>query len=351
MGILTALFILSFLIFFHELGHFLIARIVGVKVEVFSIGFGKKLICKKFGETNWCISAIPLGGYVQMKGQDDSDPTIKNYDRDSYMTKTPLQKIAILLGGPGFNILLAFLIYLFISFYGWTKLAPQVGKVLPNSSAVNILKKGDIIVKIDNYKIKTWDDIPKIIKIAPTPLHLIIKRDNKLIPITLTPKITKTKNIFGEDVKRKLIGISPSGKLITIHYGLFEGLKVAFSETIDKSILIFKSFEKLITGVVGLNNVSGPITIVKVTSEAAHYGIVPLLLFTALISVNLGILNLLPIPALDGGHIVFNLYEWIARKPINEEIMIKLTLAGWGILGSLMILGVFNDIVRLSSGS
>jgi len=351
MGILTALFILSFLIFFHELGHFLVAKIVGVKVEVFSIGFGKKLFCKKFGETNWCISAIPLGGYVQMKGQDDSNPTIKNYDKDSYTTKTPLQKIAILLGGPGFNILLAFLIYLFISFYGWMKLAPQVGKVLPNSSAVNILKKGDIIVKIDNYKIQTWDDIPKIIKIAPTPLHLIIKRDNKLIPITLTPKITKTKNIFNEEVKRKLIGISPSGKLITIHYGLFEGLKVAFSETIDKSILIFKSFEKLITGVVGLNNVSGPITIVKVTSEAAHYGIVPLLLFTALISVNLGILNLLPIPALDGGHIVFNLYEWIARKPINEEIMIKLTLAGWGILGSLMILGVFNDIVRLSSGS
>jgi len=351
MGILTALFILSFLIFFHELGHFLVARIVGVKVEVFSIGFGKKLLCKKFGETNWCISAIPLGGYVQMKGQDDSNPTIKNYDKDSYTTKTPLQKIAILLGGPGFNILLAFLIYLFISFYGWTKLAPQVGKVLPNSSAVNILKKGDIIIKIDNHKIQTWDDIPKIIKIAPTPLHLVIKRDNKLIPITLTPKITKTKNIFGEEVKRKLIGISPSGKLITIHYGLFEGLKIAFNETIDKSILIFKSFEKLITGVVGLNNVSGPITIVKVTSEAAHYGIVPLLLFTALISVNLGILNLLPIPALDGGHIVFNLYEWIARKPINEEIMIKLTLAGWGILGSLMILGVFNDIVRLSSGS
>jgi len=352
MGIITAILILSFLIFFHELGHFLIARIVGVKVEVFSVGFGKKLLCKKFGETNWCLSAIPLGGYVQMKGQDDSDPTIKNYDKDSYMTKTPLQKIAILLGGPGFNILFAFLIYLFVAFYGWSKLAPQIGQVLPNSASVGILKKNDEIVKINNYKILTWDDIPKIIKTSPTPLHLVIKRNNKLIPINITPKITKTKNIFGESVKRKLIGIAPSGKIITVHYyNPITALKVAFDETISKSVLIFRSFEKLITGVVGLNNVSGPVTIVKVTSDAAHYGIVPLLLLTALISVNLGILNLLPIPALDGGHIMFNLYELIVRKPVNEEIMIKLTLAGWGILGSLMILGIFNDIVRLTSGS
>jgi len=352
MGFITAIFILSFLIFFHELGHFLIARLVGVKVDVFSVGFGKKLVCKQFGDTNWCISAIPLGGYVQMKGQDDSDPTIKNYDKDSYTTKTPLQKIAILLGGPGFNILLAFLIYFFISFYGWKKLSPEVGTVLPNSAAVNILKKNDLIIKINNYKITTWNDIKKGIDNSPAPLHLTIKRNGQIIALNLTPKIMTTKNIFGETVKRKLIGISPSGKLITIHYyNPITAFKIALNETIDKSVLIFKSFEKLITGVVGLNNVSGPITIVNVTSKAANYGIVPLLLFTALISVNLGILNLLPIPALDGGHIMFNLYELVARKAINEAIMIKLTLIGWGILGSLMILGVFNDISRLVNGS
>ncbi len=351
MGILVALLILSFLIFFHELGHFLIARLMGVKVEVFSIGFGKKLICKNYKGTNYCLSAIPLGGYVQMKGQDDTDPTLKNYDKDSYLSKTPFQKILILLGGPFFNILLAFLIYLGIAITGWQKLAPQVGHIIKDSAAVNILKKDDIILKINNYKIKTWDDIKTAVDNSNPPLHLIIKRDNKLLSLTLTPKIMKTKDIFGENVKRKLIGISPSGKIITIHYPILESFNIALNETIDKSKLIFTGFMKMVTGVVGLNNVSGPVTIVKVTSDATHYGIVPVLLLMALISVNLGILNLLPIPALDGGHIIFNLYEMIVRKPLNEKVMIQLTLAGWVILGSLMILGFYNDIVRLFNGS
>ena len=128
MGTIIAFLLLSFLVFFHELGHFLIARLVGVKVEVFSIGFGKKLICKKYGNTNYWISAIPLGGYVQMKGQDDSDPLKKNFDDDSYNSKTPWERIAILLGGPFFNILLAFFIYNFIAINGWKNLLLKLGQ-------------------------------------------------------------------------------------------------------------------------------------------------------------------------------------------------------------------------------
>ena len=351
MGIIIAILVLSFLIFFHELGHFIIARLVGVKVEVFSIGFGKKLICKKYGDTNYCLSAIPLGGYVQMKGQDDTDPTQKSNDPDSYTTKTPFQRILILLGGPFFNILLAFLIYLGIAMTGWKKLAPEIGAVLPNSAAVNIIKKGDIITKINNYPIKTWDDIKTAVDNSTPPLHLTIKRENKFLNVIINPKIMQTKDIFGENIKRKLIGISPSGKIITIHYPLIDSFKIAFDETIEKSKLIFTGFMKMVTGAIGLDNVSGPVTIVKVTSDATHYGVVAVLLLTALISVNLGILNLLPIPALDGGHIMFNLYELITRKELNEEIMIKLTIGGWMILGSLMILGFYNDITRLFGGN
>ena len=343
---ISAIIILSFLIFFHELGHFLMARLVGVKVEVFSIGFGKKLICKKLGDTNWCISAIPLGGYVQMKGQDDSDPSLKSNDPDSYSSKSPWQRILILLGGPGFNFLLAILIYLFIALTGWQKLAPIVGKTIPDTPASKVLKPGDKIVEINGIKIKSWDEIRKVVQNSNI-LDIKILRDSKVIEIKLKPKIEITKNIFNEAVKRKIIGIIPRGDIVTVKYSLPEAIKVSFDKFIADATLIIKGLEKLITGAIGLNNLSGPIGIVDVTIKVANLGIQPLLLFTALLSVNLGVLNLLPIPALDGGHIIFNLYEAIFRKELNEEIMVKLTIAGWMILGSLMIIGMFNDLNRI----
>jgi regulator of sigma E protease len=345
---ITAILVLSFLIFFHELGHFLMAKLVGVKVEVFSIGFGKKLFCKKIKDTDWCISAIPLGGYVQMKGQDDTNPYLKNFDPDSYNTKTPWQRILILLGGPGFNFLLAFLIYLFVGMYGVTKFAPIVGETIKNTPAYELLKKGDNILEINNHKVKVWDDIPKLVKKYNT-LHLKVQRGNKIIFITLKPKIEFTKNIFNEEVKRKIIGITPY-KLITVRYSFAQALKYATDELIKASTLIIKGVEKLITGAIGIDNLSGPIGIVDMTNKVSHYGIVPLLMFMALLSVNLGVLNLLPIPALDGGHIIFNLYEAFFKKELSEEIMVKLTIGGWVILGSLMLIGIYNDIHRLVGG-
>jgi regulator of sigma E protease len=343
---ISAILVLSFLIFFHELGHFLMARLVGVKVEVFSIGFGKKLICKKIGDTNYCLSAIPLGGYVQMKGQDDTNPALKNFDPDSYNSKTPWQRILILLGGPGFNFLLAFLIYLFVALTGWPKLAPVVGNVMKDTPAFHKLKKGDVIIDVNGVKIKSWDDIPKIVQNSDV-VKLEVKRNSKIIMLTIKPKTIITKNIFNELVKRKIIGIAPSGEIIKIKYSIFEAPIVAWNKFISDATLIFKGIEKLITGAIGLNTLSGPIGIVDVTSKVANMGIVPLLFLTALLSVNLGVLNLLPIPALDGGHIVFNLYEAIFKKEISEEIMIKLTIGGWAILGCLMLIGIYNDLVRI----
>ena len=346
---ISAVIILSFLIFFHELGHFLMARLVGVKVEVFSIGFGKKLFCKKFGETNWCISAVPLGGYVQMKGQDDSNPYLRSNDPDSYNMKTPWQRILILLGGPGFNFLLAFLIYLFIAFTGWTKLAPVIGKTIPDTPAVKILKPGDKIIEINGVKIKSWDEISPVIQKSDL-LHLLIQRGNRYLKADLKPKIEIQKNIFGETVKRKIVGIIPSSDVIKVHYGPIEAFKAAWDKFVFDSMLIIKGVQKLITGAVGLNTISGPIGIVDITAKVADYGWQPLLLLAALLSVNLGVLNLLPIPALDGGHIMFNLYEAIFKKEVSEEIMVKLTIGGWVILGSLMLIGIYNDLHRLIGG-
>jgi len=343
---ISALIILSFLIFFHELGHFLMARLVGVKVEVFSIGFGKKLFCRKLGDTNWCISAVPLGGYVQMKGQDDSNPSLKSTDPDSYTSKTPWQRILILLGGPGFNFLLAILIYFSVAITGWYKLAPIIGQTIPDTPASKVLKRGDEILAVNNHKIKTWDEIPQYIKNS-NEVILKIKRKNKILTINLKPKTEIMKNIFNEKIKRKIIGIVPIGKVIKVKYSLADSLKITVNKFIEDSTLIIKGIEKLITGAIGLNTISGPIGIVDVTAKVASYGLVPLLLLTALLSVNLGILNLLPIPALDGGHIMFNLYEAIFKRELNEKIMVKLTIIGWAILGSLMVIGIFNDINRL----
>ena len=348
MGIIVALLVLSVLIFFHELGHFTAARLFGVQVDVFSIGFGKRLWTKKFGKTEWSLSAIPLGGYVKMKGQDDSDPTLKSSDPDSYNAKAPWQRIIILLAGPFANFLMTFLLYLAIAYMGVPKLLPYVGKVSADSPAMHAgLKKGDRIVQINGKPITYWEEVGKQINANQGEITLIIERDDQRRSLTLQPKVIDDKNIFGETVSRRIIGIAPMPKQTTVIYGFADGFKYAWSETVKASTLIFKSLQKLLTGAVGTENIGGIITIVDVTAQASHAGILALFFFTALISVNLGVLNLLPIPALDGGHIMFNLYEMLTRKEPNETVMYYMTVTGWAILFGLMGLGLYNDIHRL----
>ena len=348
MGILVAILVLSVLIFFHELGHFAAARFFGVQVDVFSIGFGKKLLSKKIGKTQWSISAIPLGGYVKMKGQDDSDPTNISYDEDSYTAKKPWQRIVILLAGPFANFLLAFILYFAIANLGVPKLLPYVGTVGKETPAMKAgLKKDDKIVQINGIAIKYWEEIGKNINNTKRNITLVVERNNHLITLQLEAKTIDDTNIFGEKITRRIIGISPLGEQTTVYYNLLDGIAYAWEETKKASLLIVQSVQKLLTGVVGADKLGGIITIVDVTAQASSAGILALFFFTALISVNLGVLNLLPIPALDGGHIMFNLYEMITGKSASEKAMMYITLVGWGLLISLMMLGLYNDINRL----
>jgi regulator of sigma E protease len=348
MGILVALLVLSVLIFFHELGHFTAARFFGVQVDVFSIGFGKRLWTKKIGSTEWSLSAIPLGGYVKMKGQDDADPTLKSDDEDSYNAKKPWQRIIILLAGPFANFLMAFLLYLAIAYMGVPKLLPYVGEVSKDSPALKAgLKKEDKIVQINGVRIKYWEEIGEQINAANGKITLVIERDHTRQTLTLEPKVIEDKNVFGEKITRRIIGIGPLPRHTTVVYGFTEGFKYAWEETVKASTLIFQSVQKLITGVVGADKLGGIITIIDVTAQATNAGILALFFFTALISVNLGVLNLLPIPALDGGHIMFNLYEMIRGKEPSEAVMYYMTVTGWVLLGGLMMLGLYNDINRL----
>ena len=348
MGTITFLLVLSFLVFFHELGHFLAARYFGVKVHVFSIGFGKRLFAKEWMGTTWQFALIPLGGYVQMKGQDDRNPSLKEEGDDSYNTKMPWQRIIILFAGPFANFILAAILYFSIALMGATAWAPQIGQVVVNSPAYNAgILPNDEIIKINDTDIKTWDEIGKTIISTDGPLKFFIKRDGLIIAKTIDPQVADSENMFKEKIKKRMIGISPSGKIINLELSFFESIIYAYDKTVFASTMIFQGVQKLISGVIPSSEVGGVISIGKVISDASESSIIALFTITALISVNLGVLNLLPIPALDGGHIMFNLYEMIKRRKPSEKVFMNLTIIGWVILGSLMLLGIYNDITRI----
>ncbi|MBU1658832.1 RIP metalloprotease RseP [bacterium] len=348
MSWLVSLLVLSALIFFHELGHYAAARLMGVYVEVFSIGFGKRLFTFRAWSTEWSISAIPLGGYVRMKGQDDSDPGKKSFDADSYNVKTPTQKIFILLAGPAANFILAFVLYFVIALGGPNILSPVIGDVVKDSPAfIAGLESKDTIRSINGVAIATWKEMAEIISEAEGSLSIEIQRGGFIEFKILTPKFTETINMYGETIQRKMIGIGSAGVSHKLELTPLETLSYASQQTVFASTLIFTGVKKLLLGEVPAKELGGVISIVKLTSDATDAGWMSVLFFAALISVNLGVLNLLPIPALDGGHIMFNLYELISRRIPSEAVIIKLTIAGWVVLFSLMGLGLYNDINRL----
>jgi regulator of sigma E protease len=354
--IFIAILGLSFLVFFHELGHFIAARAFGVTVERFSVGFGKILFKKECCSTEWAFSAIPLGGYVKMKGQDDANPLAKSSEKDSYNAKKPWQRIIILLAGPAANIVTAFFLYLFITIGGAPLstakdyFPPVIGKVAPESPASRAgLKPKDKIISVNGVKVKFWYEISKEIEKSPSSIILEIQRDERILKIKLDTKEIDDKNEFQESIKRHIIGITPDfNKDEKIYFSPPEALFYAFRETINASKLITKGIQKVSTGEVSSKNIGGPVTIFDLMMRFAKAGFDYFLWMMALISVNLGIMNLLPIPALDGGHIMFNLYELISRREMNEKIYYYLTLFGWGILIALMGLGLYNDINRLA---
>lgn len=342
----VTILVISFLIFFHELGHFLAAKQLGVCINVFSIGFGEKIYTKKFGSTTYALSAIPLGGYVQLKGQDDANPALKNYDKDSYNTLSPWGRIYILFAGPFFNLILAFFIYIALGFIGVEKLAPVVGQVMENSAAksANIMPN-DKILSIDGKPIKEWDDISKLVKLQN--MNIEILRDKTTLNLTLTPKTGDAKTLFGEDIKKPLIGITPKGDFIRVYHKGFSAIPYAFNESLEASKLIIVSLQKLVSGVVSVKEMGGIVAITDITTKAASISLSVLLVLTALISVNLGILNLFPIPVLDGGHIVFNIYEIIFKKPVSDRVFVGLSYAGMALLFTLMAFTIINDFLRM----
>ncbi|WP_208362084.1 RIP metalloprotease RseP [Helicobacter pylori] len=345
---IVAVLMLAFLIFVHELGHFTIARICGVKVEVFSIGFGKKLCFFKLFGTQFALSLIPLGGYVKLKGMDKEENGTNETADDSYAQKSPFQKLWILFGGAFFNFLFAILVYFFLALSGEKVLLPVIGGLDKNALEAGLLK-GDKILSINHQKIASFREIRSVVARSQGELVLEIERNHQILEKRLTPKIVamiSDSNDPNEMIRYKAIGIKPDmQKTGVISYSLFQAFEKALSRFKEGVVLIVDSLRRLIMGSASVKELSGVIGIVGALSHANSLSM--LLLFGAFLSINLGVLNLLPIPALDGAQMLGVVFKNIFHITLPMPIQNALWLAGVGFLVFVMFLGLFNDITRL----
>ena len=345
----AALFVLSLLIIFHEWGHFLAARLCGVQVLRFSVGFGPRLLGKTIGETEFCISAIPLGGYVKLLGEGEEE--IPPHLRDRAFSAKPLgQRAFIVFAGPLFNFLLAWFIFtLFFAVKGKPLLLPEVGKVLDNGPAAQAgIKPGDLVTAVNGVPVRTWDDLTRLVRNhGSRPLVLRIKRKEEILTIRLRPQIRTVKNLFGEEVRVPVIGIVASGRFVTQKIPPYR----AFTEGLIRTLALIKltlvAIVKLVERVLPLSSLGGPLLIAQMAGQQAREGFLALLLFAGILSVNLGVINLLPIPMLDGGHLFFYGIEALRGRPLSLRTRERIQKVGLALLLALMVLVFYNDLARL----
>lgn len=346
--------VLGLLIFVHELGHFLFAKLCGVRVLKFSLGFGPRLVGKTYGETEYVISAFPLGGFVKMFGENPDEKEMSEEDKAvSFAHKSVFQRFSIVIAGPLFNLLFSvFLFFMVFAFVGvpTSTDSTTVGKVTVGSPAeLSGLEEGDVILQINEQKTFGWLDVLEAVKSSEgKELRVLIGRGEDERIFHVTPAIDAVKNIYGEEVdQRFMIGIMKSDDFSYDSVGPVAAMKNAVLQTWMYVQLTVMGFVKIFQRVVPASELGGPILIAQIAGQQMQAGWINLIYFMGLLSVNLGILNLLPIPVLDGGHLVFLTVEGLRRKPVAERAQIIAQQVGIGLLGSLMIFVFYNDIARL----
>jgi regulator of sigma E protease len=361
-NIIFAAVLFGILIFVHELGHFVFAKLSGVKVLKFSLGFGPRVAGKKIGETEYLISALPLGGYVKMYGEEVGDEVETEDAERSFKSQKLWKKALIVLAGPLFNILLTFGLYCSLLAFGIEVPVPDLKNLMPTVDAVEPgypaaaagLQNGDRIVKIGDTDINTWFDIVNVVGMNPgKPLVFVVKRGSERLSMTITPRSVKVEDQSGKTIDVGRVGIRKTGQgiytVITSKTLLDAPVDGAYA-TYKMGTFIFESLWVTLNGEVSYKNLAGPIFIFTASSKAASAGAISYFMFMALVSVNLGVLNLLPIPVLDGGHLLFMAIEAVRGKPVSDTAIGIAQRIGIALLLSLMALVMYNDILRLLSG-
>ena len=347
---------LGVLVFVHELGHFLTAKRIGVKVLRFSIGFGPVLWCRQRGETEYALSAIPLGGYVKMLGEDsDGDDPVANDERHrAFSTQSPLRRAAIIFAGPFTNFLFAFVVYALVFASVGTPVpstTPRIGGVSATTPADRAgLKPNDLVLTIDGTAIDSWQNLSKTVRASDgKTLHMVVDRDGSKVDLDVTPEQHDVPNLEGGPAERAfLIGVEPSRDWEDV--GPFRGLALAAEQTYGTALAVLQGLGQMVTGHVSVKELGGPIAIAQAAGRQARNGIWNYLMMLALLSINLGVLNLMPVPALDGGHMALISIEGILGRPIKPRALELAQQVGVLLLVSLMVFVFYNDIHRLVQG-
>lgn len=352
--LLSFIIVLGLLIFVHELGHFLVAKLFRVRVLKFSLGFGPRLFGRTIGETEYVVSAFPLGGFVKMFGENPDEQDVAEDDkRVSFAHKTAWQRFLIIFAGPLFNLLFAVLLFFLVFFFLGLPSAGEgtrVGTINEQSPAAKAgMLPGDLILRIDERDTMVWQDVLDGVKnSAGKPITMVVQRDGEKVTLVVHPAMDVVKNVFGEEVEQRyMIGIKKADEMIWEDSTFFSAMEGAVQQTWMYISLTAVGFVKIIQQVVPASEIGGPILIAQIAGEQMKAGWVNLIYFMGLLSVNLGLLNLLPIPVLDGGHLAFLTLEAIRRKPLGLRAQIVAQQIGIGLLGTLMIFVFYNDIVRL----
>lgn len=363
LGLPAFLFVITLVVFFHELGHFLVARFFGVKVDVFSVGFGKEIVGfnDKRG-TRWKISWLPVGGYVRFAGDADAASTpdraaLKNLtseQRAGMLALKPVgQRAAVAAAGPFANFLLAIVIMTGLNLYsGHAVISPIVGQVTPGSPAAQAgIHPGDLVTSIDSTKITDFQQLPQIIAISGgETLTIGVKRGDQSLRLAVTPRLTKTRDVLGNVGSQMIIGVrqAPNAPVVREHYGPVGAFGAACSQTWSIIHTTVVGISQMITGRASTDQLQGPVGIMHMTRQVADFGFLALLDLVAILSVSIGLANLFPIPLLDGGHLLYYAVEAVLGRPLGERAQDIGFRLGLVLVLGLMLLTTWNDLIRLN---